>query len=45
MPYFVDAAGHPVLPSGTYVGLVLVLAFVLSFVTQKPEPEPEPVPG
>jgi hypothetical protein len=49
-PRFVDASGKPTLPAGTYVGVVLILAFVLSFLTQRPEPEvadenPEVSPG
>ncbi len=38
-PRFVDWSGQPALPPGTYVGLVLILAFVFSFVTQKPDAE------
>src|SRR6185436_227963 len=34
-PRFLDASGHAALPPGTYVGLALILAFVLSFLTQK----------
>jgi membrane protease YdiL (CAAX protease family) len=30
-PYFVDGAGRPALPSGTYIGLILILAFVLTY--------------
>ena len=30
-PYFVDATGTPALPAGTYIGVVLILAFVLAF--------------
>lgn len=30
-PHFRDAAGRPVLPAGTYVGLTLALAFVIAF--------------
>jgi len=38
-PRFVDGSGQATLPAGTYVGLVLILAFVLSFLTQRPEPD------
>ena len=31
-PYLVDEGGRPALPPGTYIGLVLILAFVLTFV-------------
>ena len=31
-PRFVDSTGRPALPSGTYIGLTLIMAFVLSFV-------------
>jgi membrane protease YdiL (CAAX protease family) len=31
-PYFVDGAGRPALPSGTYIGVTLILAFVLTYV-------------
>lgn len=31
-PYFLDAAGRPALPSGTYIGVMLILAFVLIYV-------------
>ncbi len=34
-PHFVDAEGRPGLPSGTYIGLTLVLAFVLAFLVQR----------
>jgi membrane protease YdiL (CAAX protease family) len=34
-PRFVDLGGQPALPSGTYVGLTLILAFVLSFLIQR----------
>ena len=34
-PYFVDAAGRPALPPGTYIGLVLILAFVLSYLYRR----------
>jgi hypothetical protein len=34
-PHFVDASGRAALPSGTYIGLTLVLAFVLTFAWQK----------
>jgi hypothetical protein len=31
-PHFVDLDGRPALPSGTYIGLTLILAFVLAFL-------------
>jgi len=31
-PCFVDGTGRPALPSGTYIGLTLILAFILSYV-------------
>ena len=31
-PRFVDSTGRPALPSGTYIGLTLILAFVLSYL-------------
>jgi membrane protease YdiL (CAAX protease family) len=31
-PRFVDASGAPALPAGTYIGLVLILSFVLSYL-------------
>jgi len=34
-PYFVDPAGQPALPAGTYIGVALILAFVLSFGIQR----------
>ena len=34
-----DATGQSTLSPGTYVGLILILAFILSFLTQKAEPE------
>lgn len=30
-PHYADAAGRPVLPPGTYIGLTLILAFVLAY--------------
>jgi len=30
-PHFVDATGRPALPAGTYIGLTLILAFVLTY--------------
>jgi membrane protease YdiL (CAAX protease family) len=30
-PYFVDVTGRPALPAGTYIGLTLILAFVLTY--------------
>ena len=38
-PRFVDGTGQAALPPGTYIGIALILAFVLSFFTQKAEPE------
>ena len=32
VPLYVDAAGQPALPAGTYVGLSLAIAFVLAFL-------------
>ncbi len=34
-PYFVDATGRAALPFGTYIGLTLILAFVLAFLLQR----------
>ncbi len=34
-PRFVDSSGASALPSGTYIGLTLILAFVWSFVYQR----------
>lgn len=34
-PYFVDASGRPALPPGTYIGIVLILAFVLSYLYRR----------
>jgi len=34
-PRFVDGSGQPALPSGTYIGLTLILAFVLAFLVQR----------
>ena len=31
-PVFLDASGRPALPAGTYVGIVLALAFVIAFL-------------
>lgn len=39
IPYFVDASGRPALPAGTYIGLTLVLAFVLAFLFQRRGPD------
>jgi membrane protease YdiL (CAAX protease family) len=33
-PHFVDAGGRPALASGTYIGLALVMAFLLAFAWQ-----------
>ena len=38
-PRFADASGQSTLSPGTYVGLILILAFILSFLTQKAEPD------
>jgi membrane protease YdiL (CAAX protease family) len=42
IPYFVDAAGRPALPAGTYIGLTLILAFVLAFLLQRRRPSLAP---
>jgi hypothetical protein len=34
-PHFVDTEGKPALPAGTYIGLTLILAFVLLYVYQR----------
>jgi len=34
-PYYVDATGQPALPAGTYIGLMLILAFALVYVRQR----------
>lgn len=34
-PHFIDAAGGPALPAGTYIGVTLILAFVLVFVAYR----------
>lgn len=34
-PHFADASGAPALPSGTYIGLTLILAFVGAFLYQR----------
>jgi len=34
-PHFVDDAGRPALPPGTYIGLALILAFVLAFALHR----------
>ncbi|MCP3980472.1 MAG: CPBP family intramembrane metalloprotease [bacterium] len=53
-PHFVDATGEPALPAGTYIGVTLMLAFVLGYAVQrttrrmhsKPRPAPRiGVPG
>jgi hypothetical protein len=31
-PHYIDASGDAALPSGTYIGLTLILAFVLAFL-------------
>jgi membrane protease YdiL (CAAX protease family) len=39
-PYFVDAMGRAALPAGTYIGVTLILAFVLAFLFQRGGPQP-----
>ena len=34
-PHFVTASGEPALPSGTYIGLTLILSFILAYVIQR----------
>jgi membrane protease YdiL (CAAX protease family) len=34
-PLFVDGSGQPALPSGTYIGLTMILAFVWAYVYQR----------
>lgn len=34
-PHFIGPTGDPALPSGTYIGLTLILAFVLAFAMQR----------
>ena len=34
-PYFVDTAGRPALPPGTYIGVTLILAFALTFLFRR----------
>jgi membrane protease YdiL (CAAX protease family) len=34
-PHFVDQTGQPALPAGTYIGLTLIMAFVLVYVHQR----------
>ena len=34
-PYYVDATGQPALPAGTYIGVLLILAFALVYVRQR----------
>jgi len=34
-PYYVNPAGEPALPSGTYIGVALILAFVLALALQR----------
>lgn len=34
-PYYVDATGQPALPAGTYIGLLLILAFALVYLRQR----------
>ena len=33
-PFYVDGAGQPALPAGTYIGVALILAFVQAYVTR-----------
>jgi membrane protease YdiL (CAAX protease family) len=35
VPYFIDGAGEPALPPGTYIAMTLILAFVLVFVAYR----------
>lgn len=34
-PYFVNGAGEPALPSGTYIGLTLILSFLMAYAIQR----------
>jgi membrane protease YdiL (CAAX protease family) len=34
-PYFVDGSGEPALPAGTYIGVSMVLAFVLAYALRR----------
>lgn len=43
VPRYTDASGQPALPAGTYVGLALILAFILCFFTQRREAVPPEV--
>ena len=43
-PHFVNHAGEPVLPAGTYIGLTLVLAFVTTYVFHRVRHRPRPAP-
>ena len=42
VPHFADAEGTPVLPAGTYIGVTLILAFILAFLFRRFRP-PHPV--
>jgi len=42
-PLFVDLSGRPALSAGTYIGLILVLAFVLAFLFQRRATAPAPL--
>lgn len=33
-PHYVDHAGQPALPAGTFIGLTLIMAFVLVYLHQ-----------
>jgi hypothetical protein len=35
-PHFVNASGEPALPAGTYIGLTLILAFLMAFAFRRP---------
>jgi hypothetical protein len=42
VPHFADADGAPALPAGTYIGVTLILAFILAFIFRRFRP-PHPV--
>jgi len=44
-PYFVDVDGRPALPAGTYIGLTLILAFVLPLGWRRLRRRPVALPG
>jgi hypothetical protein len=37
-PHFADVDGNPALPAGTYIGITLILAFILAFVFRRFRP-------